>query len=286
MNKIFKIAIAILLSALTLFGAAACGKVEAPQAIKEFLCVEHKYGVGEVERWPTCLREGKVKHTCTECGNVKFEVLEKSNHTPYTVPAREATCAQSGYSEHTACAVCGQVIGKVERFEKLPCIDFSTYEYTGMGFYTCKICGDSSTEYTEAAISGKCSVWTESWYRVYLPTEESEAALRFYKPYNVQGENIGYYEQNGFTHDLIDVTLRFSMPGDKYVMGGGVDMTFGENGPDYIQFFLALGEYTGDAEGIDVISFTLTDDLWLDVTLTGGAKLVRLVGQTNENVAP
>lgn len=286
MKRIFKIAIAILLSALTLFGASACGKVETPQFIKEYLCVEHTYGPGEVERWATCLREGKVKHTCTECGHEKFEILTKVNHTPYTVPAREATCAQSGYSEHTACAVCGQVIGEVERFEKLPCIDFSTYEYTGMGVYTCQICGDSGTEYTEAAISGKCSVWTESWYRVYLPTEESEAALRFYKPYNVQGESIGYYLMNGFEHDLIDVTLRFSMPGDKYVLGGGVDMTFGENGPDYIQFFLALGEYTGDAEGIDVISFTLTDDLWLDVTLTGGAKLVRLVGQTNENVAP
>ena len=177
----------------------------------------------------------------------------------------------------------------MERFEKLPCIDFSTYEYTGLGVYTCQICGDSSTEYTEATISGERNVWTESWYRVYLPTEESEVRLRFYLQAPEQGEYIGeYVDDRGLVHDIFQVEFVFNNVdgSDKYVLGGAVDMTFGGEELDYLQFFLCDNRYTGSSDEISFWFDLFSEDTLLDVTLTGGAKLVRLVGKTNENVAP
>ena len=169
-----KMALAVVMAAITLLGIVGCKKVETPQFIKEYLCVEHTYGPGEVERWASCIREGRVKHTCTECGHEKFETLTKVNHTPYTVPAREATCAQTGYNEHTACAVCGTVMNNSKTtIAKIPCNHENDY-YKGMGVYTCPLCGDDRMEHQEAVISGERNVWEEGWYRLYLPKEESE----------------------------------------------------------------------------------------------------------------
>ena len=300
MNKIFKIAIAILLSALTLFGATACGKVETPQAIKEFLCVEHKYGVGEVERWPTCLREGKVKYTCTECGNVKFEVLEKSNHTPYTVPAREATCAQSGYSEHTACAVCGTVISGKTTTPKTTC-DHTNDFYAGMGVYECGLCGDERMEYQENIVTFREFDYGY-WYRFYLPKTESKAWILFEnldetEPYiavmeHMSGTIIKYkYFAIGFDNSasIQDGFIWLFDDERNLVTKATVDITFGEAGADYVQFYLGQETYTGyldgDRDAVLNVYFDLREVTPLEIEVEGGAKMAQLP-MTDERIEP
>lgn len=178
MKKLMKRIMAFALAALTLLGVTACGKVEMPQGIKEYLCVEHTYGAGEVERWATCIREGRVKHTCTECGHEKFETLTKVSHTPYTVPAREATCALTGYTEHTACAVCGTVISGKTTTPKTTC-DHTNDFYAGMGVYECGLCGDERMLYGEQTATTE-DFSMSAWYRCYLPNSDSRLEITFY----------------------------------------------------------------------------------------------------------
>ena len=286
MKRLIKRIMAFALTALTLFGTVACGKVEMPQGVKEYLCVEHTYGEGEVERWSTCIREGRIKHTCTECGNVKYVELARSAHTPYTVPARAATCALSGYTEHTACAICQTVISGKETIPKTPC-DHTNDFYAGMGIYECGLCHSERMEYQEESITGKHNRIEPCWYRVYLPNENSKVTLEFFGASN---QPIGEYtDTSGLVHDLFRVTFTFDTKSDVYVLGGGVDMTWGHMGADYIQFFLDKCEYTGEPNSATDISwFTLDFSLVFDysVTLEGGAKFVKLQFLTDEGVSP
>ena len=300
MKRIFKIALSVLLSALTLFGATACGKVETPQFIKEYLCVEHTYGPGEVERWATCLREGKVKHTCTECGHVKFEVLEKSNHTPYAVPAREATCAQTGYNEHTACAVCGVVMNNSKTtLAKIPCSHENDF-YAGMGIYECGLCGDERMQYREYVMSDSSDFYKKeisannAWYRFYLPKEGAKASIKFVN--RADRVPFGNCEINEIYSLTMCFDFAFLKEQDSYIaLGNGQEQgicnywcdTEIEFGPDYVD--ICFGEssfelYHEDCSGgANDCWFKLSSDIAKveNVSVEGGAKIVLLEGVTS-----
>ena len=289
-----KMALAVLMAAITLLGIVGCGKVEMPQGIKEYLCVEHTYGPGEVERWATCIREGRVKHTCTECGHEKYETLTKVNHTPYTVPAREATCAQTGYTEHTACAVCGTVISGKQTTPKTTCLHADDY-YVGMGVYACPLCKDERMEYQESIISDSSYFYQKpineenAWYRFYIPKEGATASISFRN--RADGIPMGNMEINEIYSLTIGFDFSYSTRQDYYITIGDpsgeyyywCDVAM-EIGADYID--VCLGEiifelyHNGDCGGDEVCWFTLSEDKAkvVDVSVSGGAKIVLLQG--------
>lgn len=293
MKKIMKRIMAFALAALTLLGVTACGKVEMPQGIKEYLCVEHTYGVGEVERWATCIREGRVKHTCTECGHEKYETLTKVSHTPYTVPARDATCAQTGYTEHTACAVCGTVISGKTTTPKTTC-DHTNDFYAGMGVYECGLCGDERMQYKETVMSSSFDFYqnpissTNAWYRFYLPNENSVASISFESRQN--SVPFGNYEINEIYTMTIEFSFEFFETYGNYIrLGNGATLSWWcdaefEYGADYID--VCLGDidfelyHEGDCDGDSVCWFTLSKDKAkvTNVSVSGDAKIVLLQG--------
>ena len=290
---------AILLTALTLFGTVACGKVEMPQGVKEYLCVEHTYGEGEVERWSTCIREGRIKHTCTECGNVKYVELARSAHTPYTVPARAATCALSGYTEHTACAICQTVISGKETLPKTAC-DHTNDFYAGMGVYECGLCHSERMEYQENIVTFREFEYGY-WYRFYLPKATSKAWILFKnldesEPYiadmdHISGAHVDYkYFAIGFDNSSAPGTFIWLYNDDmELVAKAGVDLTFGDAGPDYVQFYLGKTSYSGtlvdDYNAFVTIHFDFREVTPWEIEVRDGAKMAQL-WLTDEGVSP
>ena len=289
MKKWIKTLFAVMIAALTLFGAAACGaKVETPQFIKEYICGDdHVYGTGEVERWATCIREGRVKYTCQECGHEKIETLVRTKHTPYTVPAREATCGQTGYTEHTACAVCGTVLDGKETIAKTPCQHEEDY-YAGMGIYACPYCQDERAEYQETLMTvyqfnQNPISETRAWYRVYLPKSDSQVTITFKskdldRPFGNHEINEIYEMKFVFNADTF--AEKYIILGDGTEPNAWCDITH-EIGPDYID--LCFGERFFELYHEDCLGdcgFRLSPDLVkvTDLTVSGGAKIVMLQG--------
>lgn len=77
----------------------------------------HNWNSGKVTKEPTCKDEGEKTYNCTDCGEVKTEVVEKSeSHGEADIRnAVEATETSDGYTGDTYCTVCGEKIadGKV-----------------------------------------------------------------------------------------------------------------------------------------------------------------------------
>lgn len=300
MKKMLKCVMAFALAALTLLGVTACGKVETPQFIKEYLCVEHEFGGGLIERRATCLREGKMVYTCALCGYEKEEKLAKVGHTAYAVPAREATCAQSGYSEHTACAVCGTVISGKTTTPKTTC-DHTNDFYAGMGVYECSLCGDERMEYQENIVTFREFDYGY-WYRFYLPKTESKAWILFEnldetEPYiavmeYMSGTIIKYkYFAIGFDNSasIQDGFIWLFDDERNLVTKATVDITFGEAGADYVQFYLGQETYTGyldgDQDAVLNVYFDLREVFPREIKVEGGAKMAQLP-ITDERIEP
>lgn len=67
----------------------------------------------------TCLGGGSYDLTiyCSVCGEElsrESVEVEKKDHTPETVPGKEATCTQAGLTEGSKCSVCGTVLKEQE----------------------------------------------------------------------------------------------------------------------------------------------------------------------------
>ena len=172
-------AVALALTVLMVFGCVACREVETPSFIKEYLCVEHTYGEGEITRSATCAQEGRIKYECTECGHAKYESIYSTEHTPYTVAAKAATCAEEGYTEHTACGVCGKVIEGKETVARLAC-NRANQTYAGLGLWDCSICNRQNLLYGEQILSGTATSFDFNiWHRCYYKLENSKGNLVF-----------------------------------------------------------------------------------------------------------
>ena len=71
-------------------------------------CSEHVWDSGNTTQKPTCTKEGEIKYTCKVCGEIKTEVLPKTDHifnTEFTVD-KPATCSDDG-SQSIHCSICG-----------------------------------------------------------------------------------------------------------------------------------------------------------------------------------
>ena len=281
---------ALCITALMLFGAVGCGKVETPSFIKEYLCVEHTYGEGQVTRWATCAREGRVKYECTECGHVKYEALVSTAHTPYTVPMKMPTCAEFGHQDYKACAVCGKALEAIVRIpnRREECKAENEY-YAGVGVYKCALCGKSKTEYSGFELKntndGLQNFELGAGYRFYLPNEDSVALITF----TWAGEYGGYFGDCG-----INEIREFSIGFKNYIRASVWFGDFGyqsdlsmKSAFDYVDVWIEdsiiSSNGTGDeptAYNISLSSENINVRRGVKITLKGGAKIVRLDGVT------
>lgn len=108
---------------------------------------EHNFSLSATEA-ASCIEDGTETYTCSECGEVKTEVLVAIGHD-YTEAITEATCTAEG-KKVIACANCGD-----EQTEVIPATGHSygdaviteaTCTAEGKKVITCTACGDEQTE--------------------------------------------------------------------------------------------------------------------------------------------
>lgn len=76
---------------------------------KQLFC-EHVYDVGEITKESTCTEVGILAKTCTLCGKVEEEEIEKLPHVELYVESKDATCKESGLTDYVKCKVCDTVL--------------------------------------------------------------------------------------------------------------------------------------------------------------------------------
>ena len=294
MRKLIRRIAALFITALMLFGAVGCAKVETPSFIKEYLCVEHTYGEGQVTRWATCAREGRVKYECTECGHVKYESLVSTEHTSYTVPMKMPTCAEAGFKEYSACAVCGKALEAIVRIpnSREECKAENEY-YAGVGVYKCSLCGKSKTEYGGFELKntndGLQNFELNAGYRFYLPNEDSVALITFTWA-GEDGGSFGTRGPSGNKNEIYEFSIGFKGKTQASVWFGDSgymsDLSM-ESAFDYVdvwieETFISAGATYNNTDTLDLTLSSEDIDVrrGVKVTLKGGAKIVRLDGVT------
>lgn len=113
----------------------------------------HAYDEGEVTTAATCTTTGVMTYTCSKCGNTKTEQIEKIEHTPETVPAKDATCTEKGKTEGSKCSVCKEVLTAQEDIDALG-HNFSitvsgtqpTCRHGGTATMKCSRCDETQTQ--------------------------------------------------------------------------------------------------------------------------------------------
>jgi hypothetical protein len=108
-----------------------------------------------VTKEATCQETGTKTLTCS-CGDTKTETIEKTDHVTELKNAKEATCAEDGYTGDAVCTVCGQTITAGETIAKGTHVwndgavtTEPTCTETGVKTYTCTVCGETKTETIE-----------------------------------------------------------------------------------------------------------------------------------------
>ncbi len=76
---------------------------------KQLFC-EHVYDEGEITKESTCTEVGILAKTCTLCGKVEEEEIEKLPHVELYVERKDATCKESGLTDYVKCKVCDTVL--------------------------------------------------------------------------------------------------------------------------------------------------------------------------------
>lgn len=295
-----KMIVAAFLAVATLFSLVACktNTNDGKTWLDEYLCIQHEYGVGVVEREATCLREGRIKYACTKCGGgEKVETLAKKEHIPYTVKAKEATCGEIGYNEHEACAVCSTVLTQKQIMPKTSCLQINDF-YIGKGECLCHTCGKSYKYYTEKVVT-KDNFTFKYWIRCYLPQEDSRGVITL-TPKDPQADFGAIITPVG---DLAikSISFEFSYGNDIYSSNAFVTTDDGEKFSVMIKDFNVAGSHDYDEiaiivneevfEGSTVDEYDLyyeislfEKDFDVEIALENNAKLVFLIGADIDSV--
>ena len=76
----------------------------------EYIIVEHEHEYTANVVSATCDMMGYTEHTCSSCGSAyKDSYVKAEGHDIETVPAKDATCTEDGYTESSTCKTCGIV---------------------------------------------------------------------------------------------------------------------------------------------------------------------------------
>lgn len=293
MKRWMKAALAILLTATSVLGLFGCKPVEQPQWLKEQLCTEHVYGAGVVERESSCVREGRIRKACTKCGYEEVSAIPKKAHQTYVVPAREATCAQSGYAAHEVCIICNNDIGNFETTARLDCAHENDV-YIGNGETQCPVCTDIRRP-VEFAVDDPSDVKFETGYsfRFYMTSPESEAWIVFNLPRlrSPIGSPAKWMYTGGITlpgetseRNLGEVKIGYSIAKGGYIAVVVDDVEYITNvdatvsqGADYLEITLSERKYEKTRETVDDLAlwFKLSESRVDRIECTGGGYVVR-----------
>lgn len=112
----------------------------------------HTYDEGSVIKEATCLENGMMAYTCTQCGAIKQETILSKGHNYSEEVVTEATCTESGLKKLT-CVNCGDsytaiIAAKGHSYDQGVVTKQPTNTETGIKTYTCSACGNSYTEVT------------------------------------------------------------------------------------------------------------------------------------------
>jgi len=108
---------------------------------------------------PTCTEDGYWTYTCTDCGNVVYEIDEGSAGHDYEEVYTDPTCTEYGYWTHT-CTDCGNVVIEIDP-DTAGC-DFvevytdPTCTENGYWTHTCNDCGNVVIEIDEGSALCVC----------------------------------------------------------------------------------------------------------------------------------
>lgn len=80
------------------------------QPVENTACKSHTYGQWKVVRAATCTASGLQTKSCKNCGDEVEQILPAAGHTVKDVPAKKATCTQTGLTAGQVCAVCRLVL--------------------------------------------------------------------------------------------------------------------------------------------------------------------------------
>lgn len=103
MKRVISIFIAVMSLLVVMVSATSCS---AKKLWEQLIC-EHKYDLEKILEDPTCSKEGKKELTCSLCGYVAKEKIEKSAHEYEIIPKKDSTCNESGLTDYKKCIVCG-----------------------------------------------------------------------------------------------------------------------------------------------------------------------------------
>ena len=127
----------------------------------------HAYDNGVVTKEATCTEAGVMTYTCTNegCGHKKPETIAKKAHTEVEIPAKAATCTESGLTAGKKCSVCGTVtvaqteITAKDHTEVELAAKAATCTETGLtAGKKCSVCGTVTVAQTEIAAKGHTEV--------------------------------------------------------------------------------------------------------------------------------
>lgn len=96
-----------------------------------------------------CSASGEGYRTCADCGYKKYEKINSLDHTEVVIPAKAATCYESGSTEGKKCSSCGLILTSPE---EVPMVDHDyewktiapTCVYKGYEEGTCKNCSHTT----------------------------------------------------------------------------------------------------------------------------------------------
>ena len=114
----------------------------------------HTWDTGTVTETATCTKAGVKTYVCTLCGETKIENIPATGKHQNTEKknAKEATCAEEGYTGDLYCQDCGTKLRNGEKIEKKPhtwddgsITTTATCTERGIKTYTCTVCNTTKT---------------------------------------------------------------------------------------------------------------------------------------------
>ena len=106
MKKILSLGLSLILVLTMAISTTGCAVKDWS---KQLFC-EHVYDEGEIIKESTCTEVGILAKTCTLCGKVEEEEIEKLPHVELYVESKDATCKESGLTDYVKCKVCDTVL--------------------------------------------------------------------------------------------------------------------------------------------------------------------------------
>ena len=116
---------------------------------------KHKYDEGVLIKEADCTHAGEIKYICKNCGNEKIKTVKPTGHRNTAIRnAKEATCAEIGYTGETYCTDCniriavGRAIPRTKQhsWNSGVVIKEATAIEEGIKTYQCTVCGREKTE--------------------------------------------------------------------------------------------------------------------------------------------